>query len=187
MRQGLRVIDADTHVNPSFDVLGRYVSEALHAELAPYLRTVKVQAGRGDAEDQAESTILSYRQLRYQRVAGAKAAVGANTGGTGFLSGRTQMVTRKPIAARVAEDNAQGRLADMDTEGRDIDFIIPGPWAYGAPSLAPHLTRGLFDAYHRYMAEYCGADARRLKSMVLAPATDPSWSAQRIAQLAKED
>ena len=187
MRQGLRVIDADTHVNPSFDVLGRYVSEALHAELAPYLRKVKVQAGRGDAEDQAESTILSYRQLRYQRVAGAKTAVGANTGGTGFLSGRTQMATRKPIAARVAEDNAPGRLADMDTEGRDIDFIIPGPWAYGAPSLAPHLTHGLFDAYHRYMAQYCGADARRLKSMVLAPATDPAWSVQRIAQLAKED
>ena len=35
-----------------------------------------------------------------------------------------------------------GRLQDMDTEGRDIDFIIPGTWAYGAPALAPHLTQG---------------------------------------------
>ena len=39
---------------------------------------------------------------------------------------------------RVAEDNATGRLRDMDAEGRDIDFIIPGPWAYGAPALALH-------------------------------------------------
>src|SRR5205823_7469745 len=86
-----------------------------------------------------EMAILSIKQLRYQRVAGEKPSAPTNTGGDpGFLSGRTQMVTRKPIAARVAEDNARGRLADMDTEGRDIDFIIPGPWAYGAPALAPH-------------------------------------------------
>jgi len=191
MRQGCRVIDSDTHVNPSLDVLLRYADKPLRDrldEIAPYTRTVAVQPGRGDAEDQTEMTILSIKQLRYQRVAGEKPSAPTDAGGDrGFLSGRTQMVTRKPIAARVAEDNARGRLADMDTEGRDIDFIIPGPWAYGAPALAPHLTRGLYAAYHRYMAEYCSADPRRLKSMVLAPATDPSWAAQAITELAKDD
>ncbi|MGH8072123.1 MAG: amidohydrolase family protein, partial [Candidatus Entotheonellia bacterium] len=108
-------------------------------------------------------------------------------GDRGFLSGRTQMVTRKPLTPRVAEDNASGRLQDMDTEGRDIDFIIPGTWAYGAPALAPHLAMGLVRAYHRYMAEYCGADTRRLKSMILAPANDPAWSAQVIKEHAQED
>ena len=37
------------------------------------------------------------------------------------------------------------------------------------------------------MTDYCGADARRLKSMVLAPATDPAWSAQAIKEMAQED
>src|SRR5207253_202088 len=191
MRQGFRVIDSDTHVNPSLDVLLRYADRPLRDhldEITPYMRKVKVQPGRGDAEDQTEMTILSIKQLRYQRVAGEKPSAPTDTGGDrGFLSGRTQMVTRKPIVARVAEDNARGRLADMDTEGRDIDFIIPGPWAYGAPALAPHLTRGLYGAYHRYMAEYCAADPRRLKSMVLAPATDPAWAAHAITELAKDD
>src|SRR5712691_5826886 len=191
MRGGFRVIDSDTHVNPSRDVLLRYADTPLRdrmEDLAPYLRTVKVSPGRGDAEDRAESTIMSIKQLRYSRVAGAKPSAPTDPeGDRGFLSARTHMVTRLPITARVAEDNARGRLADMDTEGRDIDFIIPGPWAYGAPALAPHLVRGLFDAYHRYMTEYCGADARRLKSMVLAPATDPAWAAQTIKNLANED
>src|SRR5207302_3038890 len=130
-----------------------------------------------------ETTIVWNKQLRYQRGAGEKTSAPTGAGGDrGFLSGRTQMVTRKPIAARVSEDNAKGRLADMDTEGRDIDFIIPGPWAYGAPALAPHLMKGLYRAYHRYMAEYCGADSRRLKSMVLAPATDPKWAASVIKE-----
>jgi predicted TIM-barrel fold metal-dependent hydrolase len=191
MRQGIRVIDSDTHVNPSMDVLLRYADPPLREcmdDLAPYLRKVKVSPGRGDAEDQGQATILSIKQLRYSRVAGAKpsAPTGAE-GDRGFLSARTHMVTRRPITARVADDNARGRLADMDTEGRDIDFIIPGPWAYGAPALASHLTRGLVDAYHRYMAEYCAANPRRLKSMVLAPATDPAASARAIEKLAKED
>jgi len=108
-------------------------------------------------------------------------------GDRGFLSGRTHMVTRHPITPRVAEDNGRGRLSDMDREGRDIDFIIPGPWAYGAPALAPHLARGLYRAYHRYMADYCAADTRRLKSMILTLATDPAWSAQVIQEHARED
>ncbi len=191
MKHGIRVIDSDTHVNPSMDVLLRYADAALRdrmADLAPYLRKVKVSPGRGDTEDQGQATILSIKQLCYARVAGAKPSTPTGPeGDRGFLSARTQMVTRQPITARVADDNARGRLADMDTEGRDIDFIIPGPWAYGAPALAPHLTRGLVDAYHRYMAEYCAADPRRLKSMVLAPATDPTASARAIEELAKDD
>ena len=68
MRQGFRVIDSDTHVNPSMDVLLRYADTPLRErldDLAPYLRKAKVSPGRGDAEDRAEATILSVKQLRY--------------------------------------------------------------------------------------------------------------------------
>jgi uncharacterized protein len=191
MRQGFRVIDSDTHVNPSLDVLLRYADGDLRdraGDLQPYRRTVKAVPGRGDAEDVEAYTILSIKPVRLQRVAGEKLRPATEVAGDrGFLSGRTQMVTRRPITARVAEDNAHGRLRDMDLEGRDIDFIIPGPWAYGAPALAPHLARGLFRAYHRYMADYCAADARRLKSMILALGTDPAGSAQVIKEHAGED
>ncbi len=190
MRQGFRVIDSDTHVNPSLEVLLRYADQPLRDrldDLRPYMRQVKPGRGRGDAEDRDESTLLAIKHLRYQRVAGEKpSAPTGPEGDRGFLSGRTQMVTRKPITSGVAEDNAHGRLADMDTEGRDVDFIIPGPWAYGAPALAPHLVRGLYGAYHRYMADYCAADPRRLKSMVLVPAGDPTWGAEAIKDLANE-
>ena len=73
MRQGIRVIDSDTHVNPSMDVLLRYADPPLRErmdDLAPYLRKVKVSPGRGDAEDEGQATILSIKQLRYSRVAG---------------------------------------------------------------------------------------------------------------------
>src|SRR4029453_8462415 len=114
MRQGFRVIDSDTHVNPSLDVLLRYADKELAEridDLGPYRRTVKTVAGRGDAEDVGSSTILSVRPVRLQRMAGQKPATAAQADGDrGFLSGRTQMVTRQPITPRVAEDNARGRL-----------------------------------------------------------------------------
>ena len=53
MRQGFRVIDADTHVNPSFDVLLRYADQELRDrldDLKPYMQTVKARQGQGDAE-----------------------------------------------------------------------------------------------------------------------------------------
>jgi predicted TIM-barrel fold metal-dependent hydrolase len=191
MRQGFRVIDSDTHVNPSLDVLLRHADRELRErqdDLRPFTRMASPQPGRGDPDDVESYATLSIKPVRLQRVAGEKPAPPAPVGADrGFLSGRTQMVTRTPITTRVAEDNAAGRLSDMDVEGRDIDFIIPGPWAYGAPALAPHLAQGLYRAYHRYMAEYCGADARRLKSMVLALATDPAWSARVIREQARHD
>src|SRR5262245_24548687 len=127
MRHGCRVIDSDTHVNPSLDVLLRHADRELREridDLEPYRRMVKPVPGSGDAEDVDTYSLLSIKPIRLGRVAGEKAKPAREQGGDrGFLSGRTQMVTREPIAARAAEDNAKGRLHDMDVEGRDIDFI----------------------------------------------------------------
>src|SRR2546422_10808907 len=114
MRQGFRVIDSDTHVNPSLDVLLRYADTGLKEridDLQAYRRTVKTVPGRGDAEDVGSSTILSVRPVRLQRVAGEKSAPATQgDGDRGFLSGRTQMVTRQLITARVAERSEERRV-----------------------------------------------------------------------------
>ena len=89
MRQGYRVIDSDTHVNPSFDVLSRYADQDLRDrmdDLKPYMRSVKPRPGQGDAEDMESYTILSIQPLRLQRVAGEKLGPARDTGGDrGFL------------------------------------------------------------------------------------------------------
>ncbi|MBI3330211.1 MAG: hypothetical protein HYZ81_26325, partial [Nitrospinae bacterium] len=54
MRQGFRVIDSDTHVNPCLDVLLRYADKDLQDhldELSPYIQRVKPRRAQGDAED----------------------------------------------------------------------------------------------------------------------------------------
>lgn len=188
MRQGLRVIDVDTHLNPSLDVLLRYADSELKGrleDLKPYTRVVKPRMGHGDTEDRGEYSVLSISPVRFDRVAGSKGGAAKDSGGPGFLSGRTQMVNLVPIASGVADDNSAARLMDMDTEGRDIDFIIPGTWAYGAPDLEVSLTRCLYRAYHRFMADYCSADPRRLKSMIAVNGADPEEGAKVIREYGK--
>lgn len=180
MKQGYRIVDADTHVNPMLDVLLRYADKDLldRADaLKPYI------------SESGEHSSLSVAPIRYNRVAGSKAtgAVEIKAGGAGNLAGRTRMRTSKPIAPDVAEDNARGRLSDMDDEGADVHFIIAGTWAFAAPALDHDLMLGLYRAYHRYIAEYCSADPRRLKSHIIAPGNDPQWAARTIREFGRQD
>ena len=165
MRQGFRVIDSDTHVNPSFDVLLRYADQTFRDQmddLKPYMRTVKPRPGQGDAEDQDSYTILSVKPLRLQRVAGEKLAPAKEqSGDRGFLSGRTQMVTRKPLTP-ASRRITHGRLRIWTPKAGISTSSSRGPGPMALPPGQP-LTRGLVRAYHRYMADYCAADARRHK------------------------
>jgi predicted TIM-barrel fold metal-dependent hydrolase len=116
---------------------------------------------------------------------GAPAEHGAGT--RGALEGRTRNEARKPVHDDIQHDNAAGRLLDMDVEGVDIDLIIPGTWAPGSSALEVGLAKAMYRAYHRYMADYCSADHRRLKGLLLAPAADPEWAAEMIRAHAPEE
>ncbi|MFT3853588.1 MAG: amidohydrolase family protein [Ilumatobacteraceae bacterium] len=107
-------------------------------------------------------------------------------GGRAALDGRVvERLTEKHHHA-IQHENAAGRLLDMDREGVDIDLIIPGPFGMSSQALDPFFARELPAAYHRYIADYCSADPDRLKSTILAPATDPDWAASEIKNLAGE-
>jgi predicted TIM-barrel fold metal-dependent hydrolase len=191
MRQGYRVIDTDTHVTPSTEVLFRYADKELRArvdELKPYTRVMKPAPGRGHPETDYE--ILRINPIPYERVAGQKAGAAVQSqgaGAKGALEGHVDNLARKPVHVNVQHDNAAGRLLDMDVEGVDIDFIIPGTWAPGSTALEPRLAQLLYAAYHRYMDDFCSADPRRLKGLLLAPGADPAWAAHTIREWAGRD
>ncbi|MBM3940484.1 MAG: hypothetical protein FJ318_06280 [SAR202 cluster bacterium] len=181
MKDGYHVIDVDTHVNPTYEVLMRYADRALRARSGELQQYRRVTANPGGAD----TSILSIRPVRYSRVAGRKAgedAHGGRDGGQHSLDGRTHQRNAVPYSPGVSDDNATGRLHDMDTEGVGIAFIIPGTWAYGASSLDIGLTRLLYAAYHRYAEDYCSADDKRLKNLLLAPGGDPRWAADAIRE-----
>jgi predicted TIM-barrel fold metal-dependent hydrolase len=191
MRNGYKVIDVDTHVTPSWEILQKYGDAELLSrteEVEPYVRVTTPTAGRGHPTE--DYGVVRVNPYPYNRVAGHKekddpATRGA--GARGALEGRVENLAVRPIADRIQHDNSVGRLENMDVEGVDMNFIIPGTWAPGSSALETTLAQAMHRSYHRYMADYCSADPRRLKGMLLAAAADPEASARMIEQHADEE
>ena len=95
------------------------------------------------------------------------------------LEGRVITHHRIAVQRGADEENADGRIADMDLEGRDIDFIFPGTWAASLTALDVTLAEGLYRAYHRYMHAYTAKYPDRLKSAVQVPGADVAWAVQK--------
>ena len=188
MKNGYRVVDIDTHVNPSFEALVKYVDPSFRPrldELKPYLRVVDHVSG--------PFTNLAVAPFPFDRFPGqapADAHGGAVAGGRGALEGRvTKSSSHHRVAPRpgVQDEDAAARIQDMDLEGRDLDFLIPGTWVTSVSGLPDvTLTEGLYRAYHRYIAAYCRASPARLKSMVLVPGADVGWAVAEVKALMKE-
>ena len=178
MRHGYRVIDTDTHVGPTVDVLYDYGSAELLArrdELAPYEQQMRVGTG------------LSINPYPFKRAMGEKASEeGATRGGAPSLKGKIGSNVVSAPESGVQQRNAAGRLRDMDREGRDIDVIIPGTFSTAISALPPDLAKELYASYHRYIVDYCSADPERLRATILAPGSDPEFAASEIRSLADQ-
>ena len=186
MRDGYRIIDTDTHVWPSMEVLKRHADAELLAKwddaLGKYERTVAKPLTFGDPLE--PWTNLSIQPRAYKREIGEKSQgeeeLGA--GGKAALEGkiRNLEITERSPRAGVGHDNSAGRLEDMDREGIDVHLLIPGTWPQSATVLPPDIAVGLYEAYARYMWDFCSPDPSRLKSALIVTAADPEWSAKHI-------
>ena len=191
MRQGYKVIDVDTHVTPSIEVLMRYADQELldrADELKPYTRLTKPVPGRGHPTE--DYGVVRVDPYPFERMAGRKygdTEQPAGAGARGALEGRTKNEATKSIHDRIQHDNSADRLLDMDVEGVDINLIIPGTWAPGSSALEVRLAAAMHRAYHRYMTDYTSVNDRRLKGIMLADCRTPEESAATITELAKRD
>jgi hypothetical protein len=160
MKNGFRVYDTDTHIDPGADVLERYVDPAGFrprlADLAPYKVAIKSRS-----TDAGVRHTYRFEQRLYERTLGEAEA----RPGTG--DGRVWRGERRPSPG-VVDDRSDNRVFDMDAEGSDVHFLVPSVWTsvVGLPEVS--LEIGLIRAYHRHMAEFCGPYPDRLKGPTLA-------------------
>jgi predicted TIM-barrel fold metal-dependent hydrolase len=188
MRNGYRVIDADSHVTPSLEVLHRYAGQAIKdrwEEFTPYVREMNSPDGRGHPKGPWHT--LKVEPISYNRIAGQKPGVEkAEKGGKGAVEGRVENISSAECHESIQHDNSNGRLEDMTLEGVDVNVLIPGTWAPASSAFAPALTTGLYDAYHTYMRDFCSADTDRLKGLFLAPGKDVAWAVKELKRIGDE-
>ena len=180
MKKGYRVIDMDTHVGPSFDVLCEYVDPSFRPRL-PELEKYRQKDGVNIA-------VAPYQWTRY---AGQKPDTKPETipGGPVGWSANSRPTSRNHHAAPrpgISDKDSDARIQDMDWEGRDIDLMYPGNWAPPIMILDQDVQKGLYSAYHRYIKDYSSRDTGRLKSIALLPCSDIEWSITELKSIADE-
>jgi predicted TIM-barrel fold metal-dependent hydrolase len=153
MKNGFRVYDSDTHINPAAEILDKYVDPDFRVrlpELAPY------RAPAGDRHNYRAGTKF------YRRILGEEAPRETFTGRESRWMG-----SRKPRPG-TQDDQADNRVMDMDDEGTDVHFLIPTSWLSLVGVDDTSIEVALIRAFHRHMAEFCGSHPDRLKGPIIA-------------------
>jgi hypothetical protein len=152
MQKGYKVIDMDTHVGPSFDVLCEYVDPSLRPRLQE-MEKYRQKGGKNIA-------VAPYQWTRYagQKPPEKPEIIPGGQTGWSRHSRSTRGYHRAPPRPGTDEKDSQARLLDMDREGRDIDLIFPGNWAPPLVTLDLGIQRGLYRAFHRYSRGFCSAE-----------------------------
>src|ERR1700687_4959366 len=178
MKDGLRVFDADTHVEPTAEVLDTYVDPSFRprlAELAQYRQPVRVGAPGGAPGRH----VYRYGQISYKRILGEAAPRETHSGRD------TQWMGSKQPRAGTQDDQAASRLQDMDDEGTDTHFLIPTSWTSFVGHEDPAIEVNIIRAFHRHMGDFSGNHPDRLQSMIVASARDVDAAVTEIREWGK--
>src|SRR4029077_3104655 len=119
MKNGFRVYDTDTHIDPGADVLERYVDPGFRprlADLAPYKVAIKSRSTDGGVRH-----TYRFDQRLYERTLGEAEA----RPGTG--DGRVWRGERR-AGPRGGAATPDKRPSAMCAEGSDVHFLVPSVW-----------------------------------------------------------
>jgi predicted TIM-barrel fold metal-dependent hydrolase len=157
--QRRRVVDADAHLDPPYEMWADYLPAHL-----------KDQAPRIEAGEEHDWIVFEGRKRPVMMISNQAGRTGKDY----------KMFGRRSEMRKVWEP-AQ-RLADMDQDGLDAAVLFGGG-PLGTAS--PELYIASFEAYNRWLWDFCAADRRRLKPVAYVPTRDVEETLRMLRDLAK--
>jgi predicted TIM-barrel fold metal-dependent hydrolase len=185
-RDGYRIFDADTHIIEPVEPIEAYLERADRARLAalgPLVQRVPARAGTTRYVI-GKRPRLDRRLGSLERVEPPSAAVrGARDGGTPW-DVRWQ---GPPFPTERVSVDPHARVHDMDVEGIDVNMILPSGGLPAFAGLADiTLEAAMYQAYHRFLKDYCAPYPDRLTSVILVSARDTGAAVAEIRRCSGE-
>lgn len=174
-RNGYKVFDADTHVAERLDVLKGYLSATERAKLDSVAPLLERKGG--------VFMYLAEKKPSLRRRLGTREYIPEGTRSVGW-GGRKY---GPPYPNELVHTDSHARIRDMDTEGVDVNVIFPSGTT---PNFCDFddidLELAMYEAFHRFMKDYCDSYPRRLKSVILASGRNVAASVAELHRCAKE-
>ena len=185
-RAGYRIFDADTHIIEPVEPVEAFLAAADRAKLAalgPLIGRAPAKAGMSRYQI-GKRPPLDRRLGSRDRVEPPSAAArGARDGGTPW-DVRWQ---GPPFPSDRVSFDPHARVQDLDIEGIDVNMVLPSG---GIPSFCDvadvALEQAVYQAYHRFLTDYCSPYPDRLTSVLLVSARDAAASIAEMRRCAKE-
>ena len=187
-RGGYRIFDADTHIIEPVEPIEAHLSAADRAKLAalgPLIERSPMKGGTSRFRVGKRPTLD--RRLGSRERVGPSAAV---TRGLKEQSGTPWDVRWQgpPFPSERVNFDSHARVKDMDIEGVDVDMVLPSG---GIPSFCSlddvALEQAIYQAYHRFLEDYCGPYPDRLTAVLLVSCRDAASSVAEIRRCGKQD
>lgn len=182
MRNGYKVFDADTHIRPSAESLRPYLSAKI-LQAVPDLEEHREEIHVGMAGEKREPPYRHW--YRFRRNAGWSKSPPR------VLGEAEPRKTKRHFQTFMGESfptegggdyNPAARIADMDTEGVDAQFIVHTA-NVGHPD--SEIEMEFAYAQHRFLNDFCGHDAARLKSCIIVSPLSIDGSVAEIKRWGK--
>ena len=186
-RNGYKVLDSDTHVYEPSELLEKYLSARWKAEIETTTPPVQRTPIRGGFHTyRIDIRTPGQRRLGTKEKMGPPPSSATSAQGGGVPWG--VQWKGPPFPTERVNDDPHARVADMDIEGVDVHVIFPTRGVSGFASTGnTGLELAMYDAYHRYIADYCAPYPKRLKSVIMASTTDVEGGILEIERWAKEE
>ena len=186
-RAGFKIFDADTHLYEPVEQIEAHLSMADRAKLdalEPVVR--RVQINEGVSRYRVGKRPPNDRRLGSdERVAPASAVT------KGIKDNATPWDVRwqgPPFPSERASFDPHARVQDMDLEGIDVNMVLPSG---GLPALCSiddvGLELAMYEAYHRFLNDFCAPYPDRLTSVILVSGRDIAASVAEVRRCGKED
>ena len=167
MRNGYKVFDADTHVQPTAEAVEPYIDQALRDRVGD-LDSYRVPIKIGLAGEIRQEPYKHYWRFSHgEGWGGPKARYLGEAGPRPNSQRKWQNFMGKKHPTDGGIDDPHIRLGDMDEEGIDVQLMVPNG-ANGHDD--PAVELGFIQANHRFLDDFCSADPHRLKSLIVVTA-----------------
>jgi uncharacterized protein len=186
-RAGIRIFDADTHIIEPVEPIEAYLSARDRARLdalGPLVQRAPAKAG--------VSRYVIGKRPKLNRKLGSLERVDPPSAATrGARDGGTPWDVRwqgPPFPSERVSIDAHARVRDMDIEGIDVNMILPSggvPGFAGLDDIA--LECAMYEAYNRFMADYCAPYPDRLTGVMLVSGRDATAAVAEIERCGRED
>jgi predicted TIM-barrel fold metal-dependent hydrolase len=161
--QKVRIVDADAHVNPAPDFWSEYLPEAMR-HLAPYIEP-------GGPDEDCDYVVFEGNRKKLN-------LIGAQAG----RKGKDFKMHGKAGDMRSGGWMPSSRLEDMDVDGIDAQILFGGG-PLGTKN--SELFTASFDAYNRWLADFCAYAPDRLIGVGYVPMQDVDDSIAMMRDFAK--